>query len=100
MANISVNTAQLAAQADELEALNGQFFGAIDNLNTTELYLFLGWEGEANTEFHSAFSNDIVQMKNFYNAVGMYVARLREIIARYQLAEERNAEIGRDRTYR
>ena len=96
---ITVTASQLIAQAEALEALNTNFRSAVENLDATENTLRGMWEGEANNAFHTAFQNDKTQMGNFYNAIEVYVMRLREIAARYQQAEAVNTEIATNRTY-
>ena len=47
----------------------------------------------------SAFINDLTQMANFHNAVGMYVKALLEIAQTYDKAEAMNAEMAKSRNY-
>ena len=96
---INVTASQLIAQAETLESLNTNFKQSVENLDATENALRGMWEGEANNAFHTAFQNDKTKMNNFYNAIEVYVMRLREIAARYQQAEATNTEIATNRTY-
>lgn len=96
---IRVSTTQLIAKANELKNLNEQFKAAISELENSEETLRTMWEGEANDAFHAAFTNDKIQMSNFYNAVEVYIYRLLEISAKYQQAEITNLGIANTRTY-
>ena len=91
---------ELIAKANELKSLNEQFKARIGELEATEGNLRTMWEGEANDAFHTAFTNDKIQMTNFYNAIEVYIVRLLEIAAKYQQAEAVNTEIATNRTYR
>lgn len=99
MAELSVIIAELSSKAEELDALNMQFFNQLGTLEETEGALNGMWEGDARVQFHTAFTNDITQMHNFYNAVGMYVQVLRDAVSRYQLAENQNVEVAAARNY-
>ena len=99
MAEFSVIVAELKAKADELDGLNQQFLSQTGTLEETEGALNGMWEGEARNQFHTAFTNDITQMHNFYNAVAQYVTVLNNAVARYQQAEAQNIEIAQARTY-
>ena len=99
MAEFSVIVAELKAKADELDGLNQQFLSQTGTLEETEGALNGMWEGEAKNQFHTAFTNDITQMHNFYNAVAQYVTVLNNAVARYQQAEAQNIEIAQARTY-
>ena len=94
-----VTTSQLITKANELKELNARFHEQIVALEGQEESLRGMWEGEANDAFHAAFTSDKVQMTNFYNAIEMYVARLNEIAAKYQQAEQVNQEIATNRSY-
>ena len=96
---IRVSTTELIAKANELKNLNAQLKGSIGELEATEETLRTMWEGEANNAFHTAFTNDKIQMTNFYNAIEIYIYRLLEIAAKYQQAEATNREIAANRTY-
>lgn len=99
MAELSVIISELRAKADELNGLNEQFFSQTGSLEETEGALNGMWEGEAKNQFHTAFSNDIIQMHNFYNAVAQYVTVLNNAVTRYQQAEAQNVEIAQTRSY-
>ena len=94
-----VSTSQLITKANELKDLNARFRAEISALETEEQTLKGMWEGEANDAFHTAFTNDKIQMTNFYNAIELYVVRLSEIAAKYEQAESTNYDIARNRTY-
>ena len=73
-----VSTSQLITKANELKDLNARFRAEISALETEEQTLKGMWEGDANDAFHTAFTNDKIQMTNFYNAIELYVVRLSE----------------------
>ena len=66
MAEFSVTISQLQSKADELEQLNKTFDSMVKNLEETEGALNTMWEGEAKKGFHTAFTNDMIQLRNFY----------------------------------
>ncbi len=96
---IRVSANELIAKANELKNLNAQLRASIGELESTEETLRTMWEGEANNAFHTAFTNDKIQMTNFYNAIEVYIYRLLEIASKYQQAEATSAEIAATRTY-
>ncbi len=99
MSLIRVTAAQLTTGANELENLNQQFRASVSQLESLEGTLNGMWDGEANDAFHRAFTNDKVQMTNFYNAILVYVQRLEEIANRYKTAEAQNKDIAEKRNY-
>lgn len=99
MAEFSVILADLRAKADELEALNQQFNTEVQNLQETEGALQGMWEGDANTAFHTVFSEDVGKMNSFYSAISQYVQVLRTIADNYQNAEAQNVDIATERHY-
>ena len=99
MAELSVIISELRSKADELDGLNQQFYSQVGSLEETEGALNGMWEGDARTSFHTAFTNDVTQMHNFYNAVGAYVTTLENAIALYEQAEAQNVELAVARHY-
>ncbi|MBR2675256.1 MAG: WXG100 family type VII secretion target [Mogibacterium sp.] len=99
MAELSVIISELNSKAEELNALNQQFYNQVGTLEETEGALNGMWEGEARTQFHTAFTNDVTQMHNFYNAVAMYVQVLINAVEKYQIAESRNVDVATTRRY-
>ena len=99
MAEFNVTINQLTSKADELEQLNQTFDSMIKTLQETEAALGAMWEGEAKKGFHTAFSNDMVQLRNFYNAIIAYINALRQAIAKYIEAENKNVETASTRKY-
>ena len=95
--NVTINT--LTAKADELEQLNQTFDSMIKTLQETEAALGAMWEGEAKKGFHTAFTNDMTQLRNFYNAIIGYVNALRQAMAKYAEAENKNIELASTRKY-
>lgn len=99
MAYIYLESSSLSERANELEALNERLMGIIENLNDYEANLSSMWEGEAKDAFRTAYQRDAVQMRNFYNAIVVYVLKLRTIIERYRQREMMNVEKATTRTY-
>jgi WXG100 family type VII secretion target len=101
MANsIQVTPKTLNNKANELKNLNNRFKAQYESLKHTESSLNGMWEGEAKTAFHNAFTSDITQMHNFYNAIEKYVQTLHQIAAEYQKAESRNVSTASTRKYK
>jgi len=99
MAEFSVTISQLQSKADELEQLNKTFDSMVKNLEETEGALNTMWEGEAKNGFHTAFTNDMIQLRNFYNAIIAYINALRLAIQKYIEAENKNVELAATRKY-
>ena len=99
MAEFSVTISQLQSKADELEQLNKTFDSMVKNLEETEGALNTMWEGEAKKGFHTAFTNDMIQLRNFYNAIIAYINALRLAIQKYIEAENNNVELAATRKY-
>ncbi len=95
--NVLINTLQ--SKSEELEQLNATFDSMIKSLQETEAALGSMWEGEAKKGFHNAFTSDMVQLRNFYNAIIAYINALRQTIAKYVEAENKNIEIASTRKY-
>ena len=99
MAEFSVSVSQLSSKADELEQLNQTFDSMIKSLQETEGALSSMWEGEAKKGFHTAFTSDMTQLRNFYNAIIAYINALRTAMQKYVEAENKNVEIASTRKY-
>lgn len=99
MAEIQVTSATLRSKAEELNQLNEQFKNAVSSLTDEENTLRSQFEGEASDAFHSAFSQDTVQMSNFYNAIAQYVQKLIQIAEAYEKAEQANVSTATTRNY-
>ena len=97
---IQVTTATLKNKANELKNLNSKFKSQVENLNSAESSLNGMWEGGAKDAFHKAFSQDITQMHNFYNAIEQYVQKLEQIAAAYEKAEKKNTSTATTRKYK
>ena len=93
MSEIQVTTSTLRTKADELSQLNEQFRNAVNALSDEEQALRTGYEGASSDAFHAAFSKDIIQMNNFYNAIAQYVQKLSQIAESYDKAEAANVTI-------
>jgi len=99
MTKLYLDTSALSAKADELERLNETFLQEVGVLNDNEEILAGMWEGPAKESFRNAYHRDSVQMKNFYNAIKIYVVQLRAIIEAYKRIEQLNNELARQRKY-
>lgn len=99
MSDFRVSIHDLKSNVDSLRQLNSQFKNQVAELESTEANLNGMWEGQARETFHQAFSNDKIQMDNFYNAVEVYAQRLEVIAAKYAQAEAENIEIASQRNY-
>ena len=99
MALIRVTAAQLRAKAEELTSLNNSLKTNADELEACEQNLAGMWEGQARDTFHQAFRNDRIQMSNFSTLVEKYVYTLLNIAAKYEQAENLNAETAATRKY-
>lgn len=94
---IQVTAGTLKSKAEEIKGLNGKLKTQIESLKSREEALSAKWEGEANKEFRAAFSKDIIQMNNFYNAIEKYVSTLNEIAVLYENAEKTNVNTAATR---
>lgn len=100
MTTTYLDSAALTERVNELETINESFLSEIGVMNDTEATLSGLWEGEAKEAFSQAYRNDSIQMKNFYNAIRIYVQVLRIIISNYVQIERQNAECATARSYR
>lgn len=98
--SIQVSTKTLTKKANDLKSLNSKLKKQIESLKTTESSLNKMWDGESNDAFHKAFSQDIIQMNNFYNAIEKYASSLNEIAKQYEKAEKINLSTASQRKYK
>lgn len=99
MSEIQVTSATLRSKSEELNQLNEQFKQAVSTLTEEEGTLRSQYEGEASDAFHAAFTKDITQMNNFYNAIAQYVQKLIQIADAYEKAEQANVATANTRKY-
>ena len=99
MAFFQVTSRELRNKAETLRNLNGQFRAKCNDLSSQEQELCSMWEGQAKDAFHHAFARDQEQMTSFEKLIERYVEVMLEIAARYEEAENRNAEIASSRSY-
>ena len=99
MAAFNVTVSELVNKANDLSNLNQRFETEVNNLADLEVTLNGMWEGDARKAFHTAFNNDIMQMKNFHTAVADYVTILLESAQKYADAENANVDTANRRTY-
>ncbi|MCD7884787.1 MAG: WXG100 family type VII secretion target [Lachnospiraceae bacterium] len=99
MSEIQVTSSTLRSKAEELNQLNEQFKSAYGTLSDEEASLRSQFEGETSDTFHSAFTSDITQMGNFYNAIAQYVQKLITIAEGYEKAEAANVSTASTRNY-
>lgn len=99
MSSIYVDVASMRTKLESLLEVNEQFKQEVSNLSELEQTLIGMWEGASKESFHTAFSNDMVQMNNFYNAIAQFASRLDNIIQQYNAAEAKNVQIANERKY-
>ena len=99
MALIRVSSSQLRTTASELRALNGQFKAQVGTLESSEGTLGTMWDGQAKAAFHTAFMKDRAQMDKFYSEIDKYCTTLETIAAKYDQAEDTNAQTATTRSY-
>ncbi len=99
MGEIIVTSSTLRSKAEELNQLNEQFKSAVNSLTEEEGALRSQYEGDASDAFHTQFSNDTIQMNNFYNAIAQYVQKLIQIAEAYEKAEQANVATANARNY-
>ena len=99
MSFFSVSAAELRKKAELLKGLNARFKTNVESLETTEQALKSMWEGQANDEFHAAFTRDKGQMDAFHTVIEQYIEALLIIAQRYEEAENRNIATASSRTY-
>lgn len=97
---IQVTTSTLKEKANALKNLNSNLKKQIESLSSQEQSLNSMWDGESNDAFHKAFTQDVTQMNNFYNAIEKYVSTLNEIAAEYEKAEKTNLNTASTRSYK
>ncbi len=85
--------------ANDLKTKNRSLRKEIDNMKSIEKTLNGQWDGQANDNFHKAFTKDMTQFTNFCNAIDQYVTKLNEINNKYETAEKRAADIASKRSY-
>lgn len=100
MALIRVTASQLRARAEELTGWNRQFHNQTGELEACEQRLASMWEGQAKEAFHQEFAKDRIQMANFSALIDKYVSTLLAIAAKYERAENMNAQTASARNYR
>lgn len=98
MGEIIVTSATLRSKAEELNQYNEQFKSQVSTLTEEENTLRTQFEGEASDAFHAAFTQDTVQMQNFYNAIAQYVQKLIQIADAYEKAEQANVATATTRS--
>ncbi|WP_455713943.1 WXG100 family type VII secretion target [Anaerosporobacter sp.] len=99
MSAFQVTAKELRSKAADLKQLNAKFKTEVSGLETTEGALKSMWEGQANTAFHTAFTNDKGQMDKFYTAIEKYCEALNTIAGQYEAAESTNTETAKTRKY-
>ena len=93
------SSADLERVMSELRGLNRDLDGMINRMISEQRRVDAMWDGEANTAFNNNFNQDIRQFHNFRHVVDQYVTALEEIKRNYEVAEQQNTRIARDRSY-
>ena len=90
MAEFTVTASELNTKAAELERLNNQLNQKIEALQQEEASLATMWEGDAKEAFSNSFKTDKAKMSLFHAEIQKYIAALRTIAAKYEVAERTN----------
>ncbi len=90
MAEFTVTASELNTKAAELERLNNVLEKSIQELETQDASLSKMWEGDAKEAFSNAFKADKAKMMIFHAEITKYIAALRKIAAKYEVAERTN----------
>lgn len=90
MAEFTVTATELNNKAGELERLNKSLEQKIQALEQENSSLASMWEGDAKEAFSTSFMADKAKMMLFHSEIGKYVASLRNIAAKYEVAERTN----------
>ena|GEM_PF-3826018 len=77
---------------------NQAFRSAAENLFQTASAM-KEWEGESQVAFIGAITKDKGQMEAFHELVDKFIAVLGEMVRLYVEAEQKNAELARQRSY-
>ncbi|WP_432627718.1 WXG100 family type VII secretion target [Brotaphodocola sp.] len=99
MALISVTSSQIRKTKETLQSYNQSFKSQVTRLDESEQKLNTMWEGQANEQFHSAFSSDKSYMDGFYNLINQFCEALEQIATEYDKAESQNVETAKVRKY-
>ena len=99
MSFFQVSSNHLRQSQEELMGLLGKFKSQKEELNADEQALKAMWEGEANENFHMAFTRDMGQMEAFIELINNYALVMGTIADRYDTAETKNRAIAANRNY-
>jgi len=86
----TVTPSALRDKAGELRNQNKTLRAQVDSLRTQENGLRGMWEGEAHDAFSREFVKDAAKLDEFCAAIDMFAAKLEEIAAEYERAENTN----------
>ena len=89
-----VTPQELRKKADELENLNTTFLTQVSGLRDDEAKQGASYKGDAQTQFHIRFTNDLEKFEAFSNAIRRYIEQLRADADSYDAAESRNVVIA------
>lgn len=90
MAEFTVTASELRNKAGELERLNKSLEQKIQALDNENRNLASMWEGDAKDAFATSFERDKAKMMLFHTEIGKYIAALRNIASKYDVAERTN----------
>ena len=99
MSFYQVSSTKLRESEEQLLTLLNRFQIQKEELTSQEVALAAMWQGEANTNFHTAFTRDIGQLEAFAELINNYARVMGTIADRYDSAESRNLGIATNRTY-
>lgn len=94
-----VTFAELTAAADQIAADNEQFRARVSEMEGYRAELAGMWEGEANTAFNNALTQDQEKWTSFSTLIDQYSQALRQVAQTLQQAEAESTQIAASRTY-
>lgn len=100
MVSLQVTPSELKAKASELRGQNEILKNHISTMRDQEAALAGKWEGPTQAAFRQAFQSDATQMDNFVALIEQYCTTLEQIAQNYEQAENQNAELASNRSYR
>lgn len=95
MAEIYVqSSAALQGVIDELNELCVEFNNKKEAIQNEQEALVSKWQGDASTAFNENWMKESQNFRTLYDVAVKYVGALREILAKYETAEEQAKQIA------
>jgi WXG100 family type VII secretion target len=88
------SSAQFESMIDELEAKRVEFVNKANALDTEHLNVTTKWQGDASTAMNDHWMKKRQNFQTLNDALVQYVQALRDILANYEAAEEKNKGIA------